>query len=383
MESQRSAEPITRKRRWFRFSLRTLLVLVALCAVLSGIVAVYVAPYYREQRLIATHDEICGRGVSHMLEPRGPWWLQEFADGKYAQRVVLVGLACDNLDELDLAGFRNFRHLRVMKFWITPPKIPGDSARQLGTLSGLESLAFFDGAGIGNEELAHLRGLTNLTELTLHTPTVTDDGLKHVGELTSLQTLDLECDITEDGLRHIRSLTNLRKLTLEGDITDDGLKHIGSLTNLRELVLRCRVTDSGMTHLTRLENLETLDCRGGYPHWYRAFAEVNGDTCFEFVETPLPDALEFIGAIHALTVRLESDELRTAGINPDTPMTVDYKGVALKKALDSIVESLGVVWFYDDHGITITTKEVEARRRPGLAALRRNLKKLKETHTDW
>jgi hypothetical protein len=182
----------------------------------------------------------------------------------------------------------------------------------------LENLVIVDGVGISNQGLAHLCGLTNLSRLTLRTPTVSDDGLKPIGRLVNLQELDLSCNITDNGLRHIRSLTNLQKLTLEGDVTDEGMQHLGSLTSLRELVLRCRVTDAGMPHLTRLENLEMLDCQGGYPHRDRTIMNVNDDTRLEFVKTPLPGVLDFVSDMHDLTVRLESDELRAAGINPDT-----------------------------------------------------------------
>jgi hypothetical protein len=133
MESQTPPGPISRKRRWFRFSLRTLLVLIALCAVLCAIVAAYLAPYYREQRLIAELQE--ERVVFLKRETHGPWWLKRFAKGKYAERVRIVDARQCELTVEELAGFRTFRHLDDVRFY----RVQGISdahAEQLGRLSG-------------------------------------------------------------------------------------------------------------------------------------------------------------------------------------------------------------------------------------------------------
>jgi hypothetical protein len=379
MEPQQPTKPISRKRRWFRFSLRTLLVLIALCAVLSAIGAAYLAPYHRERQLIADLQRRYEQYVFFRHETHGPWWLKRFAKGKYAERVRMVEVGCE-LSAEDLASFRRFRHLDDVTFcnvlWISDA-----CAEQLGMLSGLQTLWLLD-TGISNEGLAHLRGLGNLTDLHIHTPMVTDDGLKHIGELTGLESLVLVCNTTDDGLKHIRSLRNLRRLELHCSSTDDGLKHIGSLTNLRELVLQCRVTDAGMVHLAGLKNLVKLDCRG-YPQRERTRYALEDDTRLEFIEVPLEDVCQFLSDQHALLVRLDPEAIQAGGIKPDVPVTAKHKGIELHTALDNVLDPLGLVWMCDSQGITVTTKEIAASRRPGLTTLKRNLKKLKEVSTDW
>lgn len=342
-------------RRWFRFSLRTLVVLITICAIVLAIFAAYLAPYYREQRLIADLQE--EREIHIKREAYGPWWLKRFAQGEYAQRVRIVGARQCELSVEELASFRTFRRLDDVRLY----RVRGISnahTEQLGRLSGLQRLWFLE-TGISNEALAHLRGLKNLTDLEIDTPMVTDDGLRHVGELTSLRRLVLRCNAT-----------------------DEGLKHIGSLTNLRELVIKCRVTDAGMAHLGRLKNLETLNCHG-YPERWNSWWQLEDERRFEFTEVSLGELCSYLSALLDLSIRLDPEALQTEGIKPDVTVTANYNSIETHTMLDEVLDPLGLVWLCDDQGITVTTKELEASRRPHLAALKRDLKNLKEVSTDW
>jgi len=72
--------------------------------------------------------------------------------------------------------------------------------------------------------------LKKLNALDLGYSNITDEGLKHISGLTSLQNLYLyENQITDEGLKHLSSLTSLQKLSLSVNrITDDGIKYIKS-----------------------------------------------------------------------------------------------------------------------------------------------------------
>ena len=62
------------KLRWFQFSLRTLLVIVTLCAVLCSWLAVRMQQAKRERKAAAAIEDACGQvGWS---EPSGPAWLR-------------------------------------------------------------------------------------------------------------------------------------------------------------------------------------------------------------------------------------------------------------------------------------------------------------------
>ena len=84
--------------------------------------------------------------------------------------------------------------------------------------------------------------LPALTVLSLcDVSSVTADGLRAVGGLTTLTYLDLDdCDVTDAVLRELRGLTSLTWLNLEfcSHVTDVGLQHLTSLTALTTLDLR-------------------------------------------------------------------------------------------------------------------------------------------------
>lgn len=95
-------------------------------------------------------------------------------------------------------------------------------------------------------------------------PTFGDDGLAYVGELKSLESLELEKTIvTDDGLRHLKGLANLEYLDLtDTHIGDAGLKHLKGLESIGWLVLDgTNVTDAGLEHLTGMTELYVLSLR--------------------------------------------------------------------------------------------------------------------------
>jgi internalin A len=114
----------------------------------------------------------------------------------------------------------------------------------------------------GNEMLVYLKGLNELSELDLCHNGVTDSGLVHLRGLTNLSNLDLEGNaITDSGLVHLRGLTELSDLNLiETKITDAGLRHLEGLAKLTRLRLNgTQVTDAGLAHLKGLASLTQLD----------------------------------------------------------------------------------------------------------------------------
>jgi hypothetical protein len=149
-----------------------------------------------------------------------------------------------------------------------------------------------------------------LTRLSIHSLTVTPEGLASVTRLTALHELILQCpqvrleelpamaplaqlvalDVSriplgKDGMERLRGLNRLQKLSVNSPEVDDraisvlnGLKELQelelinskltdgglselSLPNLRKLSLAgcSRITDAGLEHLSRLGKLEVLD----------------------------------------------------------------------------------------------------------------------------
>jgi hypothetical protein len=81
--------------------------------------------------------------------------------------------------------------------------------------------------------------LSRLTQLDLRYTNVSDEGLKHLGSLSSVKTLCLSgTRVSDVGLRHLSSLLLLEELDLRGTgVTEEALRELGRSTNLRALYL--------------------------------------------------------------------------------------------------------------------------------------------------
>ncbi len=122
----------------------------------------------------------------------------------------------------------------------------------------------FSNPAFTDAEMVHLKGLTNLRELSLRGTKVTDTGLGHLKGM-ALTSLDLLfTPVSDAGLEHLKGMTSLQTLVLtETRVTDAGLKHLTGLTRLGYLGLNAtKVSDAGIEHLKELKSLRTLTLRG-------------------------------------------------------------------------------------------------------------------------
>ena len=134
------AEPQPKRRRWYQFSLRTLMLFMVVCAIPSGWVGSKLESTRREQVVVAKL-EVIGVTVEYH-EMYGPPWIT-----------------------------RHFRRIREVTFVLTQ----GNDTR-----------------------LAYLKGLTNLESLWIWDLRPTNTGLEHLKELTCLKQLVLFCTETTD-----------------------------------------------------------------------------------------------------------------------------------------------------------------------------------------
>jgi hypothetical protein len=130
-------------------------------------------------------------------------------------------------------------------------------AREDGQTS---QLRYFD-AHMTDDELAVLKKLPRIKDLTLCNTKVTDAGLANLTDLRQLSRLHLIGCFSDTGLKHVERLPRLRELSLRGTrVTDDGLKRLQGFARLQHLDLSdTQVTDTGLEHLTQLKQLRTLD----------------------------------------------------------------------------------------------------------------------------
>ena len=219
------------KLRWFRFSLRTLLVAVLVLSVPLSWLAVKLEKA-RQQRNAWVALESLG---AYMLYDWGDDWgrLPSTISNPFSPEATKA-LQPDSSWLRDVFGNDFFDRV--------------------------ESVSLLN-CKVTDADLEHVKGLPHLRHLSLDSPEITDAGLEHIAGLTSLEDLWLKnAQITDAGLEHLVGLTNLKRLKLTNtQITGTGLTHLAGLTNLELLTIHhTRVTDAGLTHLEGLTKLEEL-----------------------------------------------------------------------------------------------------------------------------
>jgi hypothetical protein len=173
------AKPARPRRRWLRFSLRTLLVGVTLLCVALGF---WVNGAQRQRRAVAAVWAI-GSRVEVQYDYQAP------------------GAAVEG--ELPAPD------------WL---------CRLLGVDYFAEMTSVLIPTGSTDATAAHMGGLPALVVLSLDGAAVSDAGLAHLSGLTRLRVLAFEdAQVTDAGLEHLRGLTNLEELYLYGSqVTDEG-----------------------------------------------------------------------------------------------------------------------------------------------------------------
>src|SRR5262249_21453884 len=110
--------------------------------------------------------------------------------------------------------------------------------------------------------LSSLRGMSKLRTLLLQGDQATDDGLKRIGAITSLEELYIwnGRQVTDAGVAHLKNLKRLKIIHLEGSqVTDVGLAELAQLPTLENMSLQNnRFTDHGLARLRGMTTLKKL-----------------------------------------------------------------------------------------------------------------------------
>jgi len=189
----------------------------------------------------------------------------------------------------DLAHVARLRHIKSIDLQ-TSPKLTDDALRSLGCLSQLERLTISGGqyTAAGFKHLVGLRHLKHLGLVSWHRghslPRSTDPLVTWLGSERAIE-------VTDEDLAEIGKLTGLERLRLASTrITDVGLAHLAALTNLKLLeVGATHVTSAGFAHLSRLKNLKQvkLYCPGLSDDGLRFVAEWRQLQCLELYATTI------------------------------------------------------------------------------------------------
>lgn len=134
-----------------------------------------------------------------------------------------------------------------------------EGLQEIGAIHSLKSLTL-DESGVTVDGLGYLNDLTQLQEISFHRAFINDLGLEHLSKHPLLENLPLEVmAITDAGMAHLSVLHELKKVDLEQTgIGDQGLQHIQS-QKLESLRLNYTpITDAGASQLTRFPQLRVL-----------------------------------------------------------------------------------------------------------------------------
>jgi hypothetical protein len=242
-------------RRWHRFSLRTLLIVVILVAVGLSLLMRHVheqrATVQREKAAVAELNKLGGSVVyaiqAEPVLPSLPFWLRKILSDEGYQPVESV-LYRANMAIVELGSSHPIEFEGLSS---SNPQNTDAGLKHIGQLRAVRGL-YMENRNFENAELEYLCRLASLKHVDLkHTP-ITDVGLEHIGRLTTLQSLDLcNTKITDAGLEHIAKLTGLQTLFMNNtQISDAGLEHIAKLTGLQTLFMdHTQISDAGLAKL--------------------------------------------------------------------------------------------------------------------------------------
>jgi hypothetical protein len=311
------------RRRWLRFSLRSLLILNTILCVWLG---VKVNQARRQKEAVAALLEL-GAIVRYehqkhdsrpyVYDPEKdlnvPGWLRELAGDDFFQTVVhvhflrpgsdddLVHLAAlPRLERLVVNGQDNGRnnvtdaglaHLprpdRLIHFYARGTLLGDDFLRRLAGSDRLEMLGLLGGR-VTDEGLRSLGALPHLTSLAIENTQVGDAGLAALDEMPALTGLRLGGrQFTDEGIARLAGRKNLSSLYLiDTSITDEGLRHLAGVATLETLSLEATmvrgpgldyiapvlsgslilkgamIDDASLAHLKEAKNLQALDVEG-------------------------------------------------------------------------------------------------------------------------
>lgn len=212
-------------RRGFGIWLITVTVVFVLLIIVAGLFAV---PAVQQFKSLAAINAAGGKFEStpHHLQAQLPsnvglWlggkgWLRAF------DTVSMVDLGRTKVSDNDLIHLKGLTD--VKKLFLQGCQVNGSGLVHLKGLDSLEAIYLYD-SPLNNEGLAHLEHLPSLRKLFLSGTQVTDEGLKHLNVLTALSYLDLQgTQVSDAGLTHLRGMLALEKLSLHGtQVTEDGV----------------------------------------------------------------------------------------------------------------------------------------------------------------
>jgi hypothetical protein len=253
-----------RRRQWFRFSLRSLLIAVTLLSLWFGYA--FSRAQYERQAAEAIGDargqvvydwQIRPPGSDPKVQPvpPGPQWLRNRVGPHWFDRIVEVRLNGYNnrssKNRFAVVGphLAKLQSLRSLSLW--GGELDDDDYRLLGRMTQVEKLFIRQDVEIRPQHAAALSTASGLTELNLGNAKISPEALRELSKLPNLKALKIDCFYHDPNAGGgIQTKYQLR---------DDAAEALATFPKLSSLMLfATRITDNGMAALCRLSQLETL-----------------------------------------------------------------------------------------------------------------------------
>jgi hypothetical protein len=267
-----------KRRRWFRFSLRVLLIVVTVLCVWLGIQVNAARRQKNALEAILKAGSTVGFDYQVTPPPTGfpvgdidtqieaphtvPVWLRQIFGEDFFRTVVMCNLdskAISLADFTEIANLPNLKAVGLRDVIILSEDGGVNRAIQDSDLTVLHQLGQLEVLGI-NRSVADGSGLAKLANpsglklLFFDGNPISDVGAEEIGKLLSLEYLSLiEARVKDNQLKHFRTLMRLKYLSLRSTvISDAGLVYLKTLRNLATLDLaRTQVTSSGIRELQK------------------------------------------------------------------------------------------------------------------------------------
>lgn len=278
-----------RKRRWYQFNIRGLLMLTTLVAIGFGF---WVSGLHRKHQALNSLRALKAH-IQFGREPKsrlGELWnrVLKLAGEDYASEPLAIFIVSQRYPPLNDAALQSLADLPGLKRLSLMGSPVGDEGMPylprlqnleqlelslsraddlaLANLSGLAKLRSLGlgGTQVSDEGMKWLPGLSQLTGLGLDRTKVGDESLKLLARIPRLESLSLEKTlVTGSGFTSIARWPTLKELDLSATaLADDGLMKLPHAPALESLKLNdTSISDAGMRRIARLTALRTLELR--------------------------------------------------------------------------------------------------------------------------
>jgi hypothetical protein len=263
------AGPIVKRRRWYQFSLRTLLVAMVVVGTVLGLLGIRLQRARRQQEAVVALGRLEGK-LEYVQAETTPIVLRDFAEpwvGRdFFDSVVAaeVDLTLADTTQGQLAAWNAIGDLPQLKnLQVEYPLRYPRSRFNIGPIHRLSKLRYLKirDAQIAGDDLLPLSEMPWLESLDLSHCQVADDAWRHLAGLPRLDTLHASYSfVSDEGAAQLARCSHLRHLILtRANITDRGAAEFAAMANLETLILDgTKISDAGCASLAKMENLQTL-----------------------------------------------------------------------------------------------------------------------------